>query len=273
MFNFDPNANFDDGSCFLPGCTDEYAINYNSDANINDESCIYCENELNYVQLVLNSLTFYDGAYGMEYTILNDGETIINGNGSEGSWSSDTTRLCLPDGCYEINVSDAYCCNYGYDWSIMDISGQAGSGGIFSLGNNGCEIGCMDSSAINFNQNAEIDDGSCEYYCDPFEDINITQISTNSVDLNWSYSQNINEISHLRIRYRESSIYGPYIDSNFLYINNEYGISSSIIASNIQSVSINNLIQNTEYVIQLKSFCQNTGFSDWHELFFRQSKK
>ena len=41
-FNYDPNANEDDGSCIAValGCTDETAFNYDSDANTDDESCI-----------------------------------------------------------------------------------------------------------------------------------------------------------------------------------------------------------------------------------------
>ena len=42
-FNYDPEADFDDGSCVdsVGGCTDEAACNYNSDANTNDGSCTY----------------------------------------------------------------------------------------------------------------------------------------------------------------------------------------------------------------------------------------
>ena len=42
-FNYDPEADFDDGSCVDSegGCTDEAACNYNSDANTNDGSCTY----------------------------------------------------------------------------------------------------------------------------------------------------------------------------------------------------------------------------------------
>ena len=40
--NYNSNANRDDGSCILRvyGCTDKNAINYNSNANTNDGSCI-----------------------------------------------------------------------------------------------------------------------------------------------------------------------------------------------------------------------------------------
>lgn len=56
-FNFDPNANTDDGSCIpvVTGCTDELAVNYDPQANTDDGSCLFevfgCtyEEALNYV--------------------------------------------------------------------------------------------------------------------------------------------------------------------------------------------------------------------------------
>ena len=41
-FNYNINANVDDGSCqpIVFGCTDNTAFNYNSEANIDDGSCI-----------------------------------------------------------------------------------------------------------------------------------------------------------------------------------------------------------------------------------------
>ena len=42
MWNYNPNANTDDGSCiaFAYGCTDPTAFNYDSSANTDDDSCI-----------------------------------------------------------------------------------------------------------------------------------------------------------------------------------------------------------------------------------------
>jgi len=42
-FNYDANANTDDGSCipFVYGCTDSIAVNYNSTVNSDDGSCFY----------------------------------------------------------------------------------------------------------------------------------------------------------------------------------------------------------------------------------------
>ena len=42
-FNYDPNANTDDGTCIdaIYGCTDQEAANYDYLANIDDDSCLY----------------------------------------------------------------------------------------------------------------------------------------------------------------------------------------------------------------------------------------
>ena len=41
--NFNPNANYEDGSCqyYTYGCMDSSASNYNSNANYEDGSCVY----------------------------------------------------------------------------------------------------------------------------------------------------------------------------------------------------------------------------------------
>ena len=42
-FNYNPDAQKDDGSCIdiVNGCLDNLAINYNIEANVSDESCLY----------------------------------------------------------------------------------------------------------------------------------------------------------------------------------------------------------------------------------------
>ena len=44
--NFNSNASVDDGSCiFIYGCTDISALNYNDNAGIEDGSCLYAEDQ------------------------------------------------------------------------------------------------------------------------------------------------------------------------------------------------------------------------------------
>lgn len=43
--NYNPDANIDDGSCFISGCTDSSATNFNPDATVDDSTCILSTNE------------------------------------------------------------------------------------------------------------------------------------------------------------------------------------------------------------------------------------
>ena len=40
VYNYDSNANTDDGSCEYRGCTDGTAINYDANATVDDGSCM-----------------------------------------------------------------------------------------------------------------------------------------------------------------------------------------------------------------------------------------
>lgn len=55
-FNYNSDANYDDGSCIdiVEGCTDDSALNYNADANTDDGSCAYtlvCDEGFNEVYI------------------------------------------------------------------------------------------------------------------------------------------------------------------------------------------------------------------------------
>ncbi len=70
MFNYDPNATIDDGSCIpkIFGCIDVLATNYNSLANTDDGSCTYCsEVSIDITHISCNG--FSDGA--IDITIIN----------------------------------------------------------------------------------------------------------------------------------------------------------------------------------------------------------
>ena len=115
--------------------------------------------------MTLTSPQWADGAYGMVYTITDaSGITVATGSGTAGAWAIDSTELCLPTGCYDVAVSSANCCNYGYGWAFLGESGQAGTGATnVSVGGASCVVivsGCTDSTATNYNALATTDDGS-----------------------------------------------------------------------------------------------------------------
>lgn len=62
MFNYDPAATTDDGSCisFIYGCTDDAALNYNPLANTLDNSCCYIAGCTDSIAVNYNPLACYD---------------------------------------------------------------------------------------------------------------------------------------------------------------------------------------------------------------------
>ena len=164
--NFNPDANEDDGSCQYPiaGCTDSTATNFNPEALEDDGSCEYpidCEGLTNV------TIDVTEGGYPYEVSW-----ELADLTGSTGS-----TSACLEDGCYWFNMIDSY--GDGWNGSEVTITTEAGvvlligtldAGyeGVLSFALNddcgdGPVYGCTDPTALNYNENANSDDGSCEY--------------------------------------------------------------------------------------------------------------
>ncbi|MEY4330218.1 MAG: hypothetical protein RL609_966 [Bacteroidota bacterium] len=156
------------------GCTDNTAINFNSMATENDNSCVYASD-------CLNGFTYIQGTTGywgneMSFELTNSaGEVVYSFEGS----SSNTTILdyvCLSPDCYTLNMEDSWGdgWNGGYVY-IVESTGAGfcegslswGSSGVnaYSVGGMCTEVlwGCMDSTAMNYASWATQDDGSCFY--------------------------------------------------------------------------------------------------------------
>ena len=194
--NYDPDANVDDGSCLLIGCSDstylEYynqgfipsindtqnnevfcqnvaifgcmdqaACNYSPNVNVDDYSCLYsndgfdCDN--NFVSMSCHPFHEYNGYHDNFFGVhpsfsFENNETIINISQGEINYT------------FQVVGSGGYSeggCNVSYVYLPGDLSDIFGSP-IFD----GARIevytdGCTDSLAINYNSDAEVDDGSC----------------------------------------------------------------------------------------------------------------
>jgi hypothetical protein len=192
----DLNNNSHADSLDVPGCFDNnpVACNYNGDFNPAisihvPDLCTYppsgfdcagnCMSDITYV-LQMND-SFGDGWNGNKITI--DGVVYTLDSGSEGSES-----ICIdPDKCYNFEFTPGFYSSE-VTWSIFNQEGVAISdnsetpnllenqGAFFSqdlgpdyqgvpingtFGNCTLISGCIDSLAINYNENAGIDDGSC----------------------------------------------------------------------------------------------------------------
>ena len=213
-FNFSPTATFDDGSCELPnlGCTDILSLNYDPDANFEDGSCEYCAEGIEWVVRMDLFDSYGDGWNGNYYHIINEwGDTTAVGTIEDGSQATDF--FCLTPGCYIVSVPETGGWPYEISWEItapgyedVYVSGacpdvqplnflsecESVSGCTDPLAlnyndeanydNGSCLypiLGCTDSFALNFNEEATEDDGSCEY---PIDCSDLTTITINMSD-------------------------------------------------------------------------------------------
>jgi len=176
------------------GCTDPEAINCNPDATLDDGSCEYEECEANSVTVVIETGTW---AEEVSWNVVQDG-TELYGDGIYENDSEYTYNLCLDDGCYVFEMFDSFGdgWNGGFftiamgDSIIVQGTLDFGEYGSVSFGINTEEdcvddqiLGCTDPTAVNYNPDATVDDGSCIYDsdCNGFE-------GTFSLSSNYEYS-------------------------------------------------------------------------------------
>jgi len=164
--NYNAEATIDDGSCIymVYGCTDAAAINYNAEATEDDGSCEYavdCEGLTNVTISMLDS--YGDGWNGNVLTINNQDFTIDSGSEGFGTACIDLSLECIAVTC------DGGSWQSEVSWTISEgdaifLSGGAPySGGIGDCGGSTDVYGCTDAAALNYNSEANTDDGSCEY--------------------------------------------------------------------------------------------------------------
>lgn len=137
------------------GCIDNEACNFDENAICDDGSCCYD----NCCTLTMND-SYGDGWQGAQLS--------ITGNGDSSAYSmadgfTESVLLCLPDGCFDIEVSDDQY-DYEVSWELMCPNVLLGGGSNFDHMLTLNEVnGCTDSLACNYDVLANCDDGCCEY--------------------------------------------------------------------------------------------------------------
>jgi len=152
----------------VPGCMDDTACNYNADATVDDGSCCY-DNCM--------TINFGGGSFISETSWeLNDasGNILYQGAGSP----VEGMEACLAYGTYTLYAHDSYGDGWnGNTWTLTDADGVTiatytlddGNEGEFTFDYLDAVYGCTDETAINYNPDATIDDGSCFYAGDVCE--------------------------------------------------------------------------------------------------------
>ncbi len=170
--NFLESADFSDGSCIYPiyGCTDPLALNFNALATNNDDSCQYtivCDESDQLYVLHLHD-SYGDGWNGNNFMAINVDQTVLYQTTMD-TGSESISAFCLNDDCYLISV-DGGTWQEEITWELEDdegnivLSGTSPYQQYFAV-NTVCDFlfGCTSLDALNFNELATSDDGSCEY--------------------------------------------------------------------------------------------------------------
>ncbi len=142
-FNYNANANIDDGSCIatLLGCTNPTANNYDPNANTDDGSCI------------IEGCTNPDADNYNADATTDDGSCVVSGCTDPDAFNYNADATIDDGSCIDIvlGCTDALALNYNAAANTDDGS---------------CVTpiyGCIDPNATNYNANAQIHDYSCTY--------------------------------------------------------------------------------------------------------------
>ena len=154
------SANFVIGSCGVAGCTDAAACNYSADATFDDGSCnvpaegFDCDGNCISGELLSMADSYGDGWNGAVLTINGVDYTVAGSSASACVDLLDCNTISWTPGSYDGETS----------WTLGDLASGSGGSGAGDYGNCVVDVpGCTDESALNYNADANVDDGSCDY--------------------------------------------------------------------------------------------------------------
>lgn len=180
VYTFGVNTS-DCGGEEILGCTDQEAINYNAMATTDDGSCLYEDTDCEGLNSVTIFLDTQQWGTEISWSLLDDAGNEVASGGDYNSYDSYVQVLCLADGCYTLEMEDAW--GDGWNGGFYMIYGE---NGLFAEGsllyggqgmdiisiNGDCDVaGCTDPDAINYSPIATIDDGNCVYQ-NPWSELN-----------------------------------------------------------------------------------------------------
>ena len=193
--NSDPLATIDDGSCIYPpcGCTDPIALNYDPTVTCDDGSCMYCDTPpLTYTYTTTDATVIAGTCTSNLDGCIN---LTVNSSSCTTTWTlvecfffcgisnSNITLVTSTDYSYGVVAN---ICNlaggHTYTLNLEDCNGCLMQIDIF-VGTGGTTCGCTDPNAINYDPNATIDDGSCQFCgCTDDTAVNYNPAATSNCD-------------------------------------------------------------------------------------------
>ena len=229
-------ANVDDGSCLYPGCTDPNAFNYDSNASQNDGSCIDIINgctDATMFNYNSNANTDDGSCVAFVYGCI---DPTANNYNSEAN-TDDGNCMYPVYGCTDVNA-----CNH-------DL--------LANTNDNSCSY-CGDSTADNYDGATDVDCTDDCVYC-MFNDASLTNltdvssVTDTTMQVNWNTASGA-IINYFEVRYSISGV------NNWTVISNIPNVNAGTSPQN--TYLIQNLQQETDYDIQVRSVCSSTA-SDW----------
>ena len=168
--NYDPDATTDNGACDFScyGCTDAESCNYDPDATIDDGSCV---GEGVQVTVSITTDTWPDET---TWTLTDSTGSVVGSGGPYGaSGTTYEASFCLGDGCYTFEIVDSFGDGIyapgGYtltvDGNVIASGSDFGTGESFAFCNDNLNFGCTDPNACNYDPDAGLDNGTCDYSC------------------------------------------------------------------------------------------------------------
>ena len=145
------------------------AVNYDAEATLEDGTCILGGQAL--------TISVGGGTWDSEIGWSLDLNGTVLASGGAGSVTE-----CIPNGCFTFNMTDSYGDGWnGGTYTLTDDAGnvlasgdldtaQSGDGStqgsdILQIGVADCGLGCTDATACNYDADATLDDGSCDFDC------------------------------------------------------------------------------------------------------------
>ena len=141
-FNYNVTACYDDGSCIpvVLGCTDSLAFNYNPNANTDDGFCYTCN--VSFITPVSQAPSSGNCNGLIIVNATSSNSSYINYTWNTGATGNHLTSLCA--GIYVVTATDSLYCSATDTIYLGTII-----------------YGCTDSTQFNYNSSANVDDGSC----------------------------------------------------------------------------------------------------------------
>ena len=168
--NYDPTAETDNGACDFScyGCTDPASCNYDADATIDDGSCTGPG------EAITVSVTADTFPSEISWTLTDDsGTSIASGGPYSAAGETDEQTVCVAEGCYTFTIADSFGDGIyapgGYTLSVNDTivasGGDYGDGETVEFCTDNLSFGCTDPTACNYDPDAGIDNGTCDFSC------------------------------------------------------------------------------------------------------------